>query len=200
MSSSPVNITTIDLTHLWPEQDTISKARIREAGAGYTCQQYFSKINGFLVEGKKGNATIQRIIIPREYKNALRFLNFKIGCYKAALQLDFSSVNAADANGSQVLIGLDSMSRNIIFHSAVRNQFFSEVEKNHYKGLIATNKKPQIPMHPFIRSPTMDSWLLREFRDKVHDPQTVEKSAALPEDEDPLAYGMSSFVKSVRLF
>jgi hypothetical protein len=178
MSSPAVNIATPDLTHLWPEQDVITKSQIREAGAGYTCQTFDPQANGFIAELKFGKSKrTQRIIIPRQYKNRLRFLNFKIACYRAALELawlelDFSTADPENENGAKALMGLDSLARNIVFHSGVRRQFFHEIEGNH------------------IRSPAMDSWLLREYRDKIHDPKTVEKSAALPQNEDPLKYGM----------
>jgi hypothetical protein len=193
--SSMAKVTLVDLTDLWPAGR--SQADLNKSSVPYYIGKYDRKTQGFPVlypKALKGKPlqTLIRIHIPVGYRNALRYLNFKMACYWAVLTTACPNTwDATTKAGAEISQLHNSLSRNLVFHSRIREKFFKDVELNYYDGDSALKVKLKVTVTPFLRSPYMDTWLLREYQDLVHDPDALATAQPLKTTSDPVLFGES---------
>jgi hypothetical protein len=180
----------MDLNGFWPTEPTLKASKTQGKGLPYTIGEYDERSGGFPVRLVAKGRTVTRIRIPKEYRNALRFLNFKISCYVASLQESFPIFwDVRTKNGADLSAVRDSMRRNLIFHSLVRDAFFRDMESAYYGSVSGRESKIPVNFSTLVRSPRMDKWLVQEYYYLDHNPDVVAEQKPIRSCEDPLVSG-----------
>lgn len=184
----------IDLDALWPTEHRLKDSRTQGKGLEYTIAEWDERAAGFPVMVVVRGRMTTRIRIPKQYRNALRFLNFKIACYMASLRESFPLYWDVRTDGGASLSAVrDSIRRNVIFHSQVRDAFFRDMEVAYYNGTSARQSKAAVDLSTLVRSANMDKWLVQEYHYQDHNPAVVATQEPITSCDDPLVSGKSSY-------
>lgn len=194
MSDTPLRLADLDIH--WPESDyALTKEEYSlYLKDEYKCHTAFSyELNAFPVTKKAGRGPDRTVIYcPKHYKNGLRFLNLEIACCQVSCSLrpDIPRGTSEDKQ-TEIWTAVDAWRRHLVFLSNVRKQFFLEVKNAFYSRDTTEGHVPKL-MPASFRSPTLDTWLLREFHLCGHAPALAReyKRRHGAFMGDPLEFGM----------
>lgn len=106
---------------------------------------------------------VERIPIPKVYKNGLRLLNAKVSFLHNCISVLSDPTNVTDGAEQNLRLALVQVVKHLTFHINVRDAFIAQLPKVPNSGNELEN----------FQSDLLEAWLFCEFQYGVHDPAQV---------------------------
>ncbi|KAJ3556695.1 hypothetical protein NM688_g1881 [Phlebia brevispora] len=161
--STPSPVKLVDLSRHWPKGLISPGALSAASGTAYKCHTHYEPlVHGWGVRSVKNGMDQHYCYVPNAYKNALRYLNYRVAQLACAVDTPFHLPRASSAQQKERLRSLrDIIQRALLYHHSVREAVFSEIRERWYGGRTPATAKPSEDWA--IRLPTLDTWLLHEY-------------------------------------
>lgn len=159
-----VHVAIVDLGKLWPKGQLSPGILSGASSSYYKCHTHYEPdLGGWGVRSIKGTLDAHCCYVPNRYKNALRFLNYRVAQLAQASEVTFYVPRSQSTQEQrQAIRDLKiTVQRMLVFHHNVRERILGEIRDKCYGGRDPTTTKPSGSMA--VRLPTMDTWLLHMF-------------------------------------